>query len=74
MIHILLQVRCDDCSRPFGNPTVYVNTLFRSQIEEVRDAAHQKGWRRYRRKSTSSNGDYCPGCQKAHAIEKGKKL
>jgi hypothetical protein len=71
MIEIDLILICDGCGAVFtGKKGSFRDLIFRRDIEAIRHAAYDKGWRRFRLSNTSANGDYCPPCQRRMAREK----
>ena len=63
MITILITLSCDGCKKEPYRSKVLQDTVFRRDLEAVRNFAHSVGWRRFRLKNTAPNGDYCPDCQ-----------
>lgn len=67
------RLKCDGCGKIFPSVGIYLIPTIRKELEEVRRRSWDKGWRQYRLTNTSSNGDYCPSCQKIHQQSRVRK-
>lgn len=74
MISIKAIVLCDGCGKVGTKERAFAVPVLRRQLEQTRDDARKRGWAHYRLTNASSNGDYCPRCQREHAkAEQSKK-
>ena len=72
MIQLNVHLLCDQCRDVFKSRQ-FTDVIFRRDLEKMRKEASARGWRRFRISNTSSNGDYCPKCQKKLANQKASK-